>query len=49
MADKYKSNGVFKTGKSFDLPNELVFRKFDKNNPGIELKVAHFEDGKECC
>lgn len=47
MADKYKSTGLFKTGKSFDLPNELVFTKFDKNNPGLELKVRYFEDGKE--
>jgi hypothetical protein len=47
MADNYKSTGLFKAGKSFQLPNELVFTKFDKNNPAIEIKVSYFEDGKE--
>ena len=47
MAEKYKSTGLLKAGKSFELPNELIFSKFDKNNPALEMRVAHFEKDDE--
>lgn len=45
MFEKYKVSPVLKRGMSTTVPHELVFSKFLKEAPGVQLSVKYYSDG----